>query len=1690
MRKCGKFLLIAILAIVLVATLAACNFGESSQSGQQGGGVKPGGDPVVEQAVPYDLELRALKGSSAFAKAVASEFDISRDVEAYIRLRQGNALIPGEKITLSLENVVEEDRAKLGGAFDGYITVEYTHQDKVLSGKFELHLLADTADRVAVNIDIGDGARLTGGDAKKTDVAGVWSVSLPLNEQYYYEDFVGTYKLFAPEGKALSHYTYGNGQTFGTGGTLTVTEGLTLTAVYSSSYVKVKFDLNANSAWWEGGQVPADPEDADVAPNSTVPRPASQNYTANAYTLVGWSLDPYGGTLWNFSSRLSAQTDARDTITLYGVWTERSAAVRFDLGGGTMVSTLPDSGLTDYSTLTPAIADPSYNDSGLVRALTVRGVKFGDKLDKYSVTMALTKDGEEVTFALVDLPKLITKGEMYTCSGLFVNEDRNEDWLANPVNAANVTVYTSWKLAGGDPDKEYYLATYNYTLKADNTYAITARDREALVLYIPAAHPDGKPVTEIADGAFSGMSEVTKVDFSDAVNLTEIGSSAFYACTALSEVVGDESLTKLAKVGSDAFYGTAWMNGKSSGEGDVTIGNVLVRYMGEDTAAIDLSGTEYKYIAEYALSGYKNVTTIALPSTIVRIDDNTLGIASLERVTAAAGIEYIGRKAFESSVMISGQSDHIVIGNVFYLADNAKAAADGGVVTIPKDVTVIAPGAFAQCAAVKELKFDGGEENITYIGARAFNGSGIEAADEDGFIIVNGILASYTGRAETVVVPDEVRVVAPYAFGKGVKNVVFRSTSSLERIENNAFTGASALETVAAYKDSGTFTAEPYAFADGSGYDAATASVKVYLTTALYDGMDTEVGALAWLNANGRVEESVTEHVELNADVFVHDYVASDEDGTFDQYDFAVAWGDTDIAEDLESAVVPDGISVTRDGITVAEDYVITLDTVLTGLRNAVIASGRPHEASGTLELKYGDNYTFELDYVIHAAIDGSTLELDDTYRRDGGRLLMYNTQSAFNTLGSMTFGYKTLKVGGKTGPAGAADAGSVPLNSSAVSVIGYQPNVGEYSGDNALKIVYNYYGREYTKTYDYVVRTPRVMGLQQVSAAVMPLGSSAADYNTDITFNVIYEDGRTVLRDLRSATVITVDGVNASALSTAEAGVHTAEIRYSETGSIPKTGTIVYAVELVAIDGLYTFSYNDADKTATITGVTSQRDFYVLPSVTVNPENDLTYQVVAIGDRAFAGSRLSKIYIPRGITVIGDGAFSGCANLTQVLGFEYNDDAANDSSLAFGDFRILSEQRVGEASVAILGIEDYALSEDVITIPHLGVYSGVISGFTEEVLGTFYDPDNTVVTADYTLNFTVDEAAVTAIADKLAGYDGIVRLPAVKAAEGDSLTVVDGFLALYNALAIKGLDVELFEDAPLGMDALYGRIEVEADALAEVEYTATGSVIFTGTLRANSGGIAYIPATVTNGESRVYTVTAIKTGTLGGVKDAEAIYLPSSVVAFEGGLDGVFGGVHSADIYMYTGSSLIRPHSSAAGTAKLPAGIEEIGNQAFMNCSLLDMDFYAALNLKTIGSEAFAGCTTLDKVCFGTGAQLTYIGYGAFMDSGVAEVDLGSTKVGEIEASAFDSCRSLGRLVLPAGTLKVIGARAFYGCTGLVDGTVKFVGSGSYITYIGESAFYGCTFSPGIVRGHEAADCHEADDAFYDKAGNAFEGI
>ena len=1702
MRKCGKFLLLAILAIVLIATLVACNFNESSQSGGgtgSGGGQGTGGGNVpVAETKPYGLEFEVLKGSSAFDKAVVSEFDLSRDVLAYITMQTGTERpVRGQQITLTEDMVAAEDRANLHKAYSGQIAVSYDYEGTTLTGKFTIHLQAGVAESVPVTVNIGTDASFAGSNVQRTDTPGVWTFNAGIGTEFTYEEFVSTYKLLAPKGQALDRYVYGDdgGEVFAAGGTLTVTKGLSLTAEYSSTAVTVKFDLNAPADCWT--EAKDDPASVDVAPNSTVPRPAAQDYASSKYTLLGWStVRDDTTTMWSFSKRLSAQTDVRDTLTLYGVWGLKSATVGFDLAKGTFVTSLDGiEGLTtgaELDALTEAIADVSYaEDTGRVRSLTLRGITFDTSLDAYRVTMALTEDADPVTFAVKDIAKLITKGEgVYDCTGLFLDAAHNKDWL-EVISEDKATVYIGWDLVfeGGEPGADYYAAAYEFIEKADNTYAISVRDTSAEVFYIPAEY-NGKKVTEIAADAFNSMSGVSKVDFTYAKDtLTTIGARAFFSCTSLTELVGIEDLTALTSVGEDALYGTAWMNAATEGN-DIVAGKVLVRYMGEYGTGdvLDLTTASYEYIAPYAFSDYKP-TDIKLPATVKGIGENAFNGLTVGSVEVAEGcnIAYIAASAFEGTPFLANATSHVIVGNVFYRAVESVLQADSGKVTIPEGVNVVAASAFAGTSLAEVTLAEGAD--IISAGERTLNGTPYLKNDADDFVILGSVLVSYTGSDTTVVVPDEVKYVAPGAFGKTVKHVIFRSTSEIAGIADYAFSRATALELVAIYADSldvEAFAAAPYAFADATGRKAVNDIFKVSMDSAQMNAVDAAAaGAFSYLKAAGRVKATeyatTTSPVALNTSVFVSDYVAS-ADGTFNQYDFAEAWGGAEVTDDPSHALVVSGILVTRDGITIGEDYPVTLEEVTAGLNTARASSAGAHTATGEIALTY-DGFGLTLRYNIHAAIDEASIKLDDTYLRDAsGKLKFFNSQIDFDRSGSMTYSYITLKVGTEgaekvIGTWGDGITDEVPMNSSDVTVSGYDYSVGVYPG--GLTVSYDYYGTTVSNTFDFVVAARKAVRLEQISTAVMPLGSSAADFNSEIKFNIIYDDGTVIPSDLRNADITSVGGEYRDTLDTTVPGVHSAEISYYERGSGTLTCTIVYAVELVPLNELYTFALNDEGTGAVITGTTAQRALYVLPDTAT--VNDTAYPVVAIGENAFKGNtRLTTVYIPRGITEIDNGAFEGCTSLTQVLGFQYDDEKVDADALDFGDFRILTEEREGTATIAITDINDYALSEDVITIPHLGVYSGVISDFSSEVQATLYE--NAVVTANYELVFTLDADTATAIAEKLADYVGTVRLPATAGADG-ALAVVEGFKDLYDKLAAKGLTLELYDDTPFGIEELYGRVTVAAEALATVDYTAKGTVIFTGAL---SGDIAYIPATVKNGENREYTVTALAKGTLLGVANADAIYIPASVVTFEGGLEGVFGGTYSADIYMYdAGADLVRPHSSASTVAMLPAGIEKIGDNAFAGCKLLNVDFTGATALTEIGDNAFEGCTMIDKVEFSADSALTKIGKEAFMDSGVTVVDLGGTAVSEIMLSAFEGGKMLSELVLPAATLEIIGDNAFAGCEELAS--VTFDGEGAHIEYIGNFAFHNCAFDRAVFDTHKAEEgCTVADNAFDNCAARA----
>jgi uncharacterized protein YjdB len=162
---------------------------------------------------------------------------------------------------------------------------------------------------------------------------------------------------------------------------------------------------------------------------------------------------------------------------------------------------------------------------------------------------------------------------------------------------------------------------------------------------------------------------------------------------------------------------------------------------------------------------------------------------------------------------------------------------------------------------------------------------------------------------------------------------------------------------------------------------------------------------------------------------------------------------------------------------------------------------------------------------------------------------------------------------------------------------------------------------------------------------------------------------------------------------------------------------------------------------------------------------------------------------------------------------------------------------------------------------------------------------------------------------------------------------------------------------------------------------------------------------------------------------------------------------------------------ASLDGALNIPSNVEHIGVSAFEKCGNLDSLFLGS-KLKSIGACAFAEDVSLSNELFlpsglrviapGTFYRCGFTGVLRLMDY-ISVIQGDEFLVSETGVSvpqgkgAFEACSALGKIELGAG-LREIGARAFFGCTGLT-GTPKLpVG----LSYIGPAAFANCT---GITR-------------------------
>ena len=178
----------------------------------------------------------------------------------------------------------------------------------------------------------------------------------------------------------------------------------------------------------------------------------------------------------------------------------------------------------------------------------------------------------------------------------------------------------------------------------------------------------------------------------------------------------------------------------------------------------------------------------------------------------------------------------------------------------------------------------------------------------------------------------------------------------------------------------------------------------------------------------------------------------------------------------------------------------------------------------------------------------------------------------------------------------------------------------------------------------------------------------------------------------------------------------------------------------------------------------------------------------------------------------------------------------------------------------------------------------------------------------------------------------------------------------------------------------------------------------------------------------------------------------------------------HDTDFEIHN-DRLVKYHGPG-GDVAVPAGVREIGEEAFWDCKGLRRVTLPE-GLREIGSRAFFSCENLTMINIPQGVtrirsrmfQYCWSLTGLSLPETVTEIESEAfcgcyglkqltvpARVTHIGPGAFAHCIALRRVVLPAG-LHRIDPEAFNGCTALAEVTIP-----EGVTVIGSNAFFGCT--------------------------------
>ena len=199
---------------------------------------------------------------------------------------------------------------------------------------------------------------------------------------------------------------------------------------------------------------------------------------------------------------------------------------------------------------------------------------------------------------------------------------------------------------------------------------------------------------------------------------------------------------------------------------------------------------------------------------VTRIGNNAFHsyCADVSQIEFPKTITDVGYQAFRGTEWLNSiqMTDYVMIGDAtlayFRVKENAVVIPEGvkhigaaffrnsdiTSVSIPTSVESISEKAFYYCTALSEINIP---DTVDYIDIDAFTGTPWLTMQEEFVIVGDQILLTYHGESEQVVLPENIRLIAPGAFANSIiKEVVL--PASVTKIGREAFSACLNLEKV------------------------------------------------------------------------------------------------------------------------------------------------------------------------------------------------------------------------------------------------------------------------------------------------------------------------------------------------------------------------------------------------------------------------------------------------------------------------------------------------------------------------------------------------------------------------------------------------------------------------------------------------------------------------------------------------------------------------------------------------------------------------------------------------------------------------------------------------------------------------------------------------------------------------------